>query len=94
MRYALGAALGEAVAELRPVSERLLAAYAEVWPLDEGRAERVGLWQLFPLLVHAVLFGGGYGARAARIAERYLRPPSPRRGSGGPGGQAGRWRSR
>ena len=29
------------------------------------------LWQLFPLLVHAVLFGGGYGASAERAARRY-----------------------
>ena len=29
------------------------------------------LHQLFPLLVHAALFGGGYGARAAQTARRY-----------------------
>ena len=29
------------------------------------------LWQLFPLLVHAVLFGGGYGASVERAARRY-----------------------
>ena len=29
------------------------------------------LHQLFPLLVHAALFGGGYGARAAEAARRY-----------------------
>ena len=29
------------------------------------------LHQLFPLLVHAALFGGGYGARAAEVAARY-----------------------
>jgi fructosamine-3-kinase len=47
------------------------AAYDEVWPLADGHEERVALWQLFPLLVHAVLFGGGYGASAARAARRY-----------------------
>jgi fructosamine-3-kinase len=47
-------------------------AYDEVWPRSAGWAERVGLWQLFPLLVHAVLFGGAYGASARRAAERYL----------------------
>jgi fructosamine-3-kinase len=46
-------------------------AYAEVWPLAEGAAERVALYQLFPLLVHAVLFGGSHGALARRAAERY-----------------------
>ncbi|HEX8101622.1 MAG TPA: fructosamine kinase family protein [Solirubrobacteraceae bacterium] len=52
-------------------SERCFAAYAEVAPLADGHAERVGLWQLQPLLVHAVLFGGGYGAAVARTADRY-----------------------
>jgi fructosamine-3-kinase len=47
-------------------------AYDEVWPRADAHAERVALWQLFPLLVHAVLFGGGYGASAARAARRYV----------------------
>jgi fructosamine-3-kinase len=49
-----------------------LAAYEEVTPLAAGHEERVELWQLLPLLVHAVLFGGGYGAAAERAARRYL----------------------
>lgn len=52
-------------------SERCFAAYEEVAPLAPGAAERVGLWQLAPLLVHAALFGGGYGARAAAVLRRY-----------------------
>jgi fructosamine-3-kinase len=51
--------------------ERCFAAYDEICPLAPGHAERVELWQLFPLLVHAVLFGGGYGSSVARIARRY-----------------------
>jgi fructosamine-3-kinase len=47
-------------------------AYDEVWPRAEGHADRVALYQLLPLLVHAVLFGGGYGASARRAAERYV----------------------
>jgi fructosamine-3-kinase len=50
---------------------RLLAAYEEVAPLAGGHEERVALWQLFPLLVHAVLFGGGYGSSVERAARRY-----------------------
>jgi fructosamine-3-kinase len=46
-------------------------AYDEVWPRADGHADRVALYQLLPLLVHAVLFGGGYGASARRAAERY-----------------------
>lgn len=53
-------------------SARFLAAYEEVHPLADGHAERTELWQLFPLLVHAVLFGGSYGASAGRAARRYL----------------------
>ncbi len=49
--------------------ERVTDAYREVYPLTDGWEQRVGLHQLFPLLVHACLFGGGYAARAAAIAE-------------------------
>ena len=52
-------------------SERAFAAYGEAFPLAEGQEERVELWQLLPLLVHAVLFGGSYGASAGRAARRY-----------------------
>lgn len=51
-------------------SERCFAAYAEVAPLPDGHEARIALWQLQPLLVHAVLFGGSYGARVERTAER------------------------
>ena len=53
------------------VSARTLAAYEEVWPLAGGWRERVELWQLFPLLVHAALFGGSYVGAAERVARRY-----------------------
>ncbi len=46
-------------------------AYAEAAPLADGWEDRLGLHQLFPLLVHACMFGGGYAARAAAIAERH-----------------------
>jgi fructosamine-3-kinase len=52
-------------------SERIFAAYADTAPLAEGWEERVGLWQLLPLLVHAVLFGGSYVGAAERVARRY-----------------------
>ena len=54
-------------------SERVFAAYGEVAPLAEGWEERVELYQLLPLLVHAVLFGGSYRAAAERIALRCAR---------------------
>lgn len=52
-------------------ADRTFAAYHEAFPLGDGWRDRLGLWQLYPLLVHAVLFGGGYGARAADLAARY-----------------------
>jgi fructosamine-3-kinase len=55
-----------------PQLPRVLAAYQEVHPLADGWEERIGLHQLFPLLVHAAMFGGGYGDRAARIAHAFL----------------------
>ena len=53
------------------ISQRTLAAYEEVEPLADGWRERVGLWQLQPLLVHAILFGGSYGAAVERTAAPY-----------------------
>jgi fructosamine-3-kinase len=53
------------------VSGRTLAAYEEINPLAPGHEDRVALWQLQPLLVHAILFGGSYGAAAGRAASRY-----------------------
>lgn len=51
-------------------SERFFAAYEDVSPLANGWRQRIELWQLLPLLVHAALFGGGYGAQAASVALR------------------------
>ena len=48
------------------------AAYAEAAPLAPGHEDRVGLWQLYPVLVHVCLFGGGYAAQARELAARYV----------------------
>jgi fructosamine-3-kinase len=50
---------------------RCIDAYDEVFPLADGWRDRVALHQLYPLLVHAVLFGGGYAAQALAAARRY-----------------------
>jgi fructosamine-3-kinase len=58
-----------------PQLPRVLDAYQEAAPLAEGWQDRVALHQLFPLLVHACLFGGGgapgsgYGSRAGEAAR-------------------------
>jgi fructosamine-3-kinase len=54
-------------------SEGLFDAYLRLAPLADGWEERVGLYQLLPLLVHALLFGGSYRAAAERMAIRYAR---------------------
>ncbi|WP_157553522.1 fructosamine kinase family protein [Jiangella gansuensis] len=56
-----------------PHLERVLAAYDEAWPLAAGWRERVALHQLHPVLVHAVMFGGSYGAQAGQLARTALR---------------------
>jgi len=49
---------------------RTLAAYAEAHPLADGHEDRVVLWQLCPLLVHAALFGGSYRGAVTEAARR------------------------
>lgn len=53
------------------VPARLFDAYGEVREQAGGWRERVELFQLYPLLVHAVLFGGTYRTRAQAVAARY-----------------------
>lgn len=55
-----------------PQLSRLLDAYDEATPLATGWQQRVPLHQLHPLLVHAILFGGSYGARAGAAARSLL----------------------
>lgn len=56
-----------------PHVDRVLAAYDEAAPLADGWRARVPLHQLFPQLVHAALFGGGYGRTAVESARAALR---------------------
>jgi fructosamine-3-kinase len=51
---------------------RIVAAYDEVFPLAEGWRGRLPLWQIWPLLVHAVLFGGSYGEQAGAVLRRFV----------------------
>lgn len=50
----------------------IYAGYEEVSPLASGWEERIGLHQLHMLIVHAAIFGGGYGAAVIDIAQRYI----------------------
>ncbi|GAA2133775.1 fructosamine kinase family protein [Nocardioides bigeumensis] len=55
-----------------PHLARVMEAYDQATPLTEGWESRQGLHQLFPLLTHAAMFGGGYAGRAAGIAARFI----------------------
>ena len=48
------------------------AAYQEAWPLDAGYATRKTLYNLYHVLNHLNLFGGGYGGQAQQMMERLL----------------------
>lgn len=46
-------------------------AYNDIYPLEKGWLQRLPLTQLYPLLVHAVLFGGHYISQAREIINRF-----------------------
>ncbi|HLF38682.1 MAG TPA: fructosamine kinase family protein, partial [Burkholderiales bacterium] len=47
-------------------------AYGVEYPLDEGYPARKHLYNLYHVLNHLNLFGGGYGAKAERMIEQLL----------------------
>lgn len=46
-------------------------AYQYHFPLQQGWEERVELCQLYPLLVHLILFGGHYHQRVMEVVNKY-----------------------
>jgi fructosamine-3-kinase len=52
--------------------DRFYAAYNEVWPLDSGYAVRKTLYNLYHILNHFNLFGGGYAGQAERMIDQLL----------------------
>lgn len=53
-------------------SDRFYAAYREAYPLDTGYRQRRTLYNLYHILNHLNLFGGGYRAQAERMIEQLL----------------------
>lgn len=49
----------------------LYEAYDSVYPLEKGWQSRRDLYNLYPLLVHVNLFGGGYISAVMKLLERY-----------------------
>lgn len=56
----------------QPYLDDIYAGYQSVSALEPGWRDRVGLHQMHILIVHAYLFGGGYGAQTAAVARRYI----------------------
>lgn len=56
-----------------PHLEAVIEGYQSHRPLRQGWRERVGLHQLYPLLAHVVLFGGGYASQTMAAATSALR---------------------
>jgi protein-ribulosamine 3-kinase len=48
------------------------AAYHAAWPLDQGSEIRTVLYNLYHVLNHLNLFGGGYGRQAEQMIDRLL----------------------
>jgi len=47
-------------------------AYNEVYSLESGWQERIPIGQLYPLMVHVNLFGGGYVGSVERILSQFV----------------------
>ncbi len=47
------------------------SAYAEAWPLAPGHEDRLPIYQLYHILNHLNLFGGGYFGQSKRILQHY-----------------------
>jgi fructosamine-3-kinase len=55
-----------------PHYDAVIDGYQQVRPLRAGWRDRTGLHQLFPLLAHVVLFGGGYARQTHACARAAL----------------------
>lgn len=53
-------------------SARFYAAYNEIWPLDVGYRQRRVLYNLYHVLNHLNLFGGGYRTQAEQMIDQLL----------------------
>lgn len=51
--------------------ESFYDAYQEVFPLASGFRARFEIYNLYPLLVHVNLFGGGYASQVQHIVNRF-----------------------
>ncbi len=47
-------------------------AYNDIYPLENGWEERLVIGQLYPLMVHANLFGGAYARSVETILQKFM----------------------
>ncbi len=46
-------------------------AYNQAWPMEKDWQKRMDIFNLYPLLVHVNLFGGGYAGQVLRIIRQF-----------------------
>jgi len=51
---------------------KIYELYNELFPLQPGWQERVGIYQLYPLLVHVNLFGNSYLSGVDQILKGFV----------------------
>ena len=51
--------------------EEFYVAYNRAFPLAKGWENRVDLLNLYPLLIHVNLFGGGYLGQVLKIVKQF-----------------------
>ena len=53
-------------------NDKFYSSYNENYPLSEGWQDRIDICNLYPLLVHVNLFGGGYYSQIKNILNRFI----------------------
>jgi protein-ribulosamine 3-kinase len=53
-------------------NEEFYDSYNNAFALQPGFNDRIDLYNLYPLLVHANLFGGGYVSQVKRVLKKYI----------------------
>ena len=51
--------------------DEMYRAYHQSYPLESGWENRISIGQLYPLLVHVILFGGGYAGQVRSIVRKF-----------------------
>ena len=52
--------------------KKFYTSYQEEWPLEGGFEDRFDIYNLYPLMVHVNIFGGGYINQVKQVLSRYI----------------------